>query len=265
MKDFKNKTVVVTGGASGMGRSTALAFAREGANVVIADLNEVRLAETAKAIEAFGVGALALKCDVGSDADIENLHAQTIKRFGGVHILMNNAGVLPVGEFEKVPMSEWTRVLNINLLSVVRGVKAFLPDLIAAGEAHIVNTASMAGLISSDPFTLTYSASKAAVVNLSEGLAVGLKAKNIGVTCLCPGGVKTNIGEQIALYGEMPALGAYFTKNFAYREADEVGEMVLNAVRAKQFLLATDDTVYGVMQERAADQTKFIDTIIANS
>lgn len=265
MQSFKGKTVVITGGASGIGRGSALAFAGEGANVVIADLNEARAAETVTAIEALGVQALAVKCDVSKDEDVARLRDAVIARFGGAHILMNNAGVLPVGAIEDVPLSEWERVLNINLLSVVRCTKTFLPDLIAAGDAHIVNTASMAGLISFDPFSLAYSASKAAVVSLSEGLAVALKPKNIGVTCLCPGPVRTNIGEHIALYGAMPPLGAYATNNFPGRQPDEVGAMVVAAVRAGQFLLPTNEEMFDVLRERAADATAFIDTIIRKS
>jgi NAD(P)-dependent dehydrogenase (short-subunit alcohol dehydrogenase family) len=262
MDGFKDKVAVITGAASGMGRATALAFAREGAHVAIADLNDQRARETADEITARGVQAIAVHCDVGDDADVAALRQAVVDRFGRTDILMNNAGVLPVGPFEDTPIAAWERVLQINFLSVVRCTQAFLPDLLAAGEAHIINTASLAGLMGYDPYSLAYAAAKAAVVNLSEGLAVALRPRGVGVTCLCPGPVVTNIREQISLHGNAPQLGVYPSSKYAARTADEVAAMVLEAVRAKRFLLATNEEVYADLTARAADPDRFIDEVV---
>jgi NAD(P)-dependent dehydrogenase (short-subunit alcohol dehydrogenase family) len=186
-----------------------------------------------------------------------------IDRFGRANILMNNAGVLPVGPPETLPLSEWQRALQVNLLSAVAATQVFFGDLAAAQEAHIVNTASFAGLISYDPFTLAYNVSKAAVVSFSEGLAVYLRPRNIGVTCLCPGPVVTNIGEQVRAHGEPPAkLGAFAVKYSAGRTADEVGAMVVEAIRQNRFLLATDVAILDQVREHGADPEGFIDKIV---
>ena len=230
----------------------------------MADLNQDRAAETVALVEALGVQAIAVRCDVGDEADIHRLRQSVVDRFGRVDLLMNNAGVLPIGSLEATPLAAWERVLRINLLSAVAGVQAFLPDLTAAREAHIVNTASFAGLISYDPFSLAYSASKAAVVNFSEGLAVYLRPRNIGVTCLCPGAVITNIGEQISLNGERPAsLGVFATTLTDRRTSDEVGAQVVAAIRQGRFLLPTDETILDLVRERAANPEAFVDKIVS--
>ncbi len=263
MRTFKDKVAVITGAASGMGRATARALAREGVHVVVADIHDERAAETAAMVEACGVAALVVHCDVGEAADIAALRQAAIDRFGRVNILMNNAGVLPVGSIEDLPPVAWERTMRINFHSVVLGVQTFLADLRAADEAHIVNTASYAGLISYGTDTLAYNASKAAVVSLSEGLAVYLRPRGIGVTCLCPGPVTTNIREQITLHGEMPeALGTFAVKTSEGRTADEVGAMVVAAIRANRFLLPTDERMLDQIRDHGADPEGFIGRII---
>ncbi len=264
MRNFKDRVAVITGAASGMGRATALALAGEGVHVVVADIHDDRAAETAAMAEALGVQALAVHCDVSESAQITALRDAAMDRFGRVNILMNNAGVLPVGRIEDQPLASFERAMRINFLSVVAGVQAFLPALSTADEAHIVNTASYAGLISYAPATLAYSASKAAVVNLSEGLAVYLRPRGIGITCLCPGPVTTNIGEQITVHGQMPeALGEFATRTTLRREASEVGEMVVGAIRANRFLLVTDERMLDEVRDHGADPEGFIGRIIA--
>jgi NAD(P)-dependent dehydrogenase (short-subunit alcohol dehydrogenase family) len=169
--------------------------------------------------------------------------------------------VLPVGAFENTPIVEWERVLQINFIAVVRCTQAFLPDLLASGEAHIVNTASLAGLFAYDPITLAYGAAKAAVVSLSEGLAISLRGRNIGVTCLCPGPVATNIGEQMRAFGPIGDLGAYARRNFAMRTPDEVGQLVVGAVRDGRFLLPTNDEVFEELREHGAAPDAFVQRI----
>lgn len=263
MKHFAGKVAVITGGASGIGRATALALAREGVHIAIADVNEERLATTAAELRSSGVKAIAIPCDVGRPEEIVELRRQTLDQLGRVDILMNNAGILPIGDFENTPMSEWELVFRVNFLSVVSGVQTFLPDLAATGDAHIVNTASLAATFAYEPGTLAYNASKAAVLSLSEGLALALEPKGIGVTCLIPGPVATNIVEQIRPSGPIGQLAPYATSHFATRTAEEVGMMVLEAIRDRRFFLPTNENVYDVLTERARQPEQFLNDMKA--
>lgn len=252
MKEFSGKVAVITGGASGMGRGTAIALAKRGVNLSLADLNEERGAATVAELEAMGVKATFTRCNVTSDADVAELHARTIAAFGRVDIVMNNAGILPVGTIIDMPMGEWERTFQVNLLAYVRVTKAFLKDVLAA-KGHLVFTASLAALFGYDFRTLAYNSSKAAVVALAEGLYLMLRPQNVGVTCLCPGPVVTNIGEQIAMHGEAAPIGVYASTHVATRTSEEVGEQVVDAIIRNQFLLHTDDSVQGVLRNRADD------------
>jgi NAD(P)-dependent dehydrogenase (short-subunit alcohol dehydrogenase family) len=258
MEITRDTVAVITGGASGMGRSTALALARSGASVAIADLNEARIAETVAELEALGVGALGVRCDVSRPEDIANLRDRTVERFGRVDILMNNAGILPLGSISAMPLAEFERAMRVNFLAVVCGVQTFLPDLAARGQAHIVNTASMAGTFAYEPDSVAYNASKAAVISLTENLALGLAPQGIGVTCLVPGGVATNIMEQVKVSGEIGDLASYVGAHFVMRTADEVGEMVVAAIRDNTFFLPTNPELVALLARRAADPDGFV-------
>jgi NAD(P)-dependent dehydrogenase (short-subunit alcohol dehydrogenase family) len=263
LKSFDKKVAVITGGASGIGRGCALALARQGARVAILDLNDARAGETAEEAVKAGVDALPLHCDIASDESVASARTEVLNRFGRVDILINNAGVLPVGAFENTPIAEWERVMQINFISVVRCTQAFLPELLASGDGHIVNTASLAGLFAYDPLTLAYGAAKAAVVSLSEGLAIALKSRSVGVTCLCPGPVATNIGEQIRAFGPVTDLGAYARRNFTGRTPDAVGQLVVAAIRDGRFLLPTNDEVIEELRDHGGDPEGFVSRIAA--
>jgi NAD(P)-dependent dehydrogenase (short-subunit alcohol dehydrogenase family) len=164
---FAGKVAVITGGASGIGRGTALALARRGTDVVIADINDLRLEETRAAIAALGRRALAVHCDVSQDADVERLGEIALNTMGHVDILMNNAGVVLRGALELIPVADWEWSFSINLLGVVRGIRAFLPHMFERGSGYIINTGSVAGLIALTGEGAPYVASKFAVVGLS--------------------------------------------------------------------------------------------------
>jgi NAD(P)-dependent dehydrogenase (short-subunit alcohol dehydrogenase family) len=189
---------VVTGAAGGIGRAMAERFARDGAHLVLADIEEPQLAVTARALQDAGATVLAQPCDVSRAGDLDALASAAYSRFGAVHVLCNNAGVggaaLPV--WMHTP-DTWQWVLGVNLMGVIHGIRSFVPRMIASGEpGHIVNTASMAGVLSGTLIS-PYYASKHAVVAVSESLYFDLHLvqANIGVSVLCPGFVKTRIGE----------------------------------------------------------------------
>lgn len=257
---FEGSTVVVTGAASGIGRATAVAFAAEGANVVLADLNEARLAEVAAEI---GPRALPVRCDVTSDADMEALAKAAEARFGKVEILMNNAGVMLRGPLEKMPIAEWQWILDVNFLGAVRGVRTFLPGMLERGSGHIINTASIGGLIGGRPHSAGYSASKFALVGYSETLYTYARPRGVGVSVLCPGGVRTNLPEQIRLseaadgpegYGLDEAFGPDAV------EPSAVAARVLDAVADGRFMILTDDRHEAMLRRRAADPQAWVET-----
>lgn len=255
MQNLEGRVAIITGAASGMGKGTAIAFARAGIRVVVTDINDAGAQAVA---EEIGANAVAQVCDVGQLADFERARDTALARFGRVDIVMNNAGIMTSGLPEDLPFDEWMRVFDSNLLSVVRSNQIFLPHFLAQGEGHIVNTASFAGLMTYSYDRLPYSAAKAGVVQISEGLAIYLKPKGIGVTCLCPGPVRTNIMSTIKQrYSEgLDIRGP--GRQFELIEPEAVGEMVVNAIRNDIFMLPTHPQVRELLIERASDWDGFI-------
>jgi NAD(P)-dependent dehydrogenase (short-subunit alcohol dehydrogenase family) len=198
MKDFEDKVAVVTGAASGIGRALADRAAQEGMKVVLADVEEEALTRTEESMKAAGATVLAVRTDVSQARDVETLAQKTLHAFGAVHLLCNNAGV--AGTAAPVwgsTLADWEWVLGVNLWGVIHGVRVFVPVMLAQDEeCHIVNTASMAGLISS-PGLGIYKVTKHGVVTLSETLHHELaeRGANVKVSVLCPGIVNTRILE----------------------------------------------------------------------
>jgi NAD(P)-dependent dehydrogenase (short-subunit alcohol dehydrogenase family) len=193
MQELKDKVAVVTGGGGGIGAALARAFAAEGMDVVVADVEASSAEKVAADVRAAGRRALAVPTDVSKLAAVEALAERTWAELGGCHVLCNNAGVFLLGSLQKRTARDWEWVLGVNLWGVVHGLLAFLPRMLAQpGEKHIVNTGSVAGLVPT-PGTGVYAASKYAVVGLSEHLRTDLAKHGIGVSVLCPGGVTTQI------------------------------------------------------------------------
>ena len=189
------RTAVITGGASGIGRALAERLAREGVQVVLADVESAVLEETMAQLAAGGAEILGVQCDVSDLAQVEAVRDAALDRFGAVHYVFNNAGVTG-GSAVSSPPEIWDWVIGVNLVGVINGVQAFLPGLLAQGEGHIINTASVAGF-AGVPGMGPYSATKAAVVSLSESLfhELGLQGSAVRCSVLCPGFVKTRIHE----------------------------------------------------------------------
>ena len=244
--DLRGRTAVVTGGASGIGRALIQRFAREGANVIVADLDDAGMAAAAGEAQALGVKALAVRTDVADLAQVETLAARAFEAFGAVHVLCNNAGVAMWGGLESATHRDWQWVLGVNLWGVIHGIEAFVPRMIARGEpAHIVNTASMAGLIASKGLGV-YNTSKYAVVGLSETLAKDLKPYRIGVSVLCPLGVQTRIRESernrpATLRNERAERAAPVELIGRSLAPETVADMVLAAIHANELYVITHD------------------------
>jgi len=196
MRDLVGKTAFVTGGASGIGFALGRAFAEVGMNVMLADIEVDALAAAVESLrDDLGPGVRGTACDVADPMSVARAAEASYETFGNVHVVCNNAGVAGGSGIDDISLDTWRWVLDVNLMGVLHGVRTFLPHIRAHGEGgHIVNTASMAGLSSGLGFS-PYSASKFAVVNLSEGLAKQVASLGIGVTVLCPGFVQTRISE----------------------------------------------------------------------
>ena len=195
LTEFDGKVAVVTGAASGIGRAMCEKFASLGMRVVMADVEGDRLRQSAKRIEATGVEVLAVTVDVSRADELSRLAEDTLERFGGVHVLCNNAGVFAGGLTWDAVGSDWEWVMGVNLYGVLHGIRAFVPIMLEQNEpGHVVNTCSMAGLINT-PLSGAYNVSKHAALSLTETLYHELRMKQspVGCSALCPELIRTGI------------------------------------------------------------------------
>jgi NAD(P)-dependent dehydrogenase (short-subunit alcohol dehydrogenase family) len=266
MRELKGKVAVVTGAASGIGRAMALRFAREGMKVVLADVEEAPLAVARDEVAAVGVDAVAVRTDVTRWEEVEALARRTYEAFGAAHLVCNNAGIAsPVGSAWELTQSDWEWTLGVNFWGVLYGVRAFMPRLLEQGEGHVVNTASIAGLITL-PGMSAYAVTKHSVVALSECMAhdLSVRGSTIGVSVLCPAWVKTHIADSDR--NRPPALATDPTKvptaleragEGALRAAiaggippEVVAEKVLDAVVHERFYILTHSKTKNMIDKR---------------
>lgn len=257
MDDVTGKTAFITGGASGLGLAMAHAFGEAGMNVMLADIEEAPLQKAVAELEERQIRVGSVLCDVAIRQALEEAAAKTIETFGKVHVVCNNAGVGAGGPIDQVSHTDWDWVVAVNLMGVVYGMETFLPLIRSHGEGGcFVNTASMAGHIS-PPGMEPYSATKFAVVAMSEGWAGQLASENINVAVLCPGFVKTKINQsgraRQAQYGG-PTVSEIVANSAVENGIDpaRVGQRVLEAVRAKERYIFTHPDMRAFVQARFA-------------
>lgn len=276
MRDLKGKVVVVTGAASGIGRAMAERFGREGMKVVLGDVEEKALVDARDALLKAGVDAIAMTVDVSKPDQVEALATRTFEKFGAAHVVCNNAGIGVGGFAWELSLVDWEWVLGVNLWGVVHGIRAFVPRMIAQGEGHVVNTASIAGLLSA-PGMAPYCASKHAVVAISEclhhdlNLLAGGKVK---VSVVCPAWVRTRIADSernrpVSSPRRATASGSQAEMlEGLVRQAvaggippEEVAEQVLHAVLNDRFWVLThpktrravEKRMQGILEDRAPE------------
>ena len=269
MKEFRGKVAVITGGAGGFGRAMAERCAREGMKIALADVDAAALASTAAELKAAGAAVVAVHTDVSNGNDVERLAQATLEAFGGVHLVINNAGVSPLGVVWENTAADWQWALGVNLWGVIHGVRVFTPIMLVQGaEGHIVNTASVAGLIS-PPGMGVYNVTKHAVVALTETLHHDLARRGAKLKCsvLCPAYVPTGIADSernrpAALMNdgrvksaEQLALESNLRKavNSGRLSAADIAQAVFEAVREERFYILTHPKINSAIRARMED------------
>jgi NAD(P)-dependent dehydrogenase (short-subunit alcohol dehydrogenase family) len=252
---------VVTGGAGGIGLAMARAFAARGARIVLADVDAAALARAEAELAAAGAEVFGVAADVTRRESVAALADAAFGRFGAVHVLCNNAGIAVAGPLVGADPDDWRRAMDVNFWGVVHGIDAFLPRMIAQRQGgHVVNTASMAGLVGMQGLGI-YCATKFAVVGLSESLRRELEPHGIGVSVLCPMLVATRIAENSAralgrtspappgdaAAAAVPLVGSVIA-------ADEVARRVVEAIEAGAFYVLTHPEQREILRRRAARQ-----------
>ncbi|HEY6820466.1 MAG TPA: SDR family NAD(P)-dependent oxidoreductase [Burkholderiales bacterium] len=266
MDSLKGKVAAITGAASGLGRAMALAFAREGMAVSLADVDTTNLSSVAEEVRRLGVRIILSRTDVSKSEEVDRFAEKTVHELGAVHVVCNNAGVSPLGAVWENTVDEWRWILGVNLWGVIHGVHAFTPRLLAQGEGHIVNTASVAGLICPSG-SGAYNVTKHAVVALSETLHHDLRERGaaVGVSVLCPAYVPTGIAEsERNRPGDVRASeksAATLAREAMLKKAvasgrlsaDDVARAVVDAVKKDRFYVLTHPRIKGAIRARLED------------
>lgn len=199
---LKDKVAIITGGARGIGRAIAILFAGEGAKVVITSRTLSELKNTAEQIRSKNSNIVLVRADISKQKDVDNLIKQAIRNFNKIDILVNNAGTVgPIGPAAEINIKDWISTINVNLIGTFLCIKAVLPHMIKQGGGKIINL-SGGGAVFPRPYFSAYSASKAAVIRLTETLAKELKKYNIQINAVAPGSVRTNMTEEIIKAGK---------------------------------------------------------------
>lgn len=259
---FNQKTALIYGGAKGIGRAVAREFGRRGAAVAVADIDIEEARATATLIECDGGRSFAVRCDVTSDASVREAAVAAETALGPIDIVVNNVGGILHGNLEDIPISEWQRIWDLNVMPVVRSNAVFVPRMLARGSGFIVNTASFAGLY---PFAVTrmpYAAAKAGVVALSESMALRFEPQGIRVSCLCPGPVMTDVLAGMKTWSvgvKMAGPGS----NLEIKTAEDVAVTLADGMESGRIIIPSHEEAWDTLARHWSDPDAFIRAKIA--
>ncbi len=255
---FNGKTALLYGGGKGIGRAVALEFSRRGARLAIADLD---LDAAQQSADLAGRDAIALHCNVLSDDSVRAAADAAEATLGPIDIVMNNVGGMLNGHPEDVPFAEWQRMMDLNYFAAVRSLTYFMPKMIARGSGHIINTASFAGLYPYAASRIPYAAAKAAVIAMTESLAIYLKPLGVNVSCLIPGPVMTGVLDSMTSWTpDAPMRGP--GSQLELKLPEEVAITLADGIVAGKVLIPSDETVWKIVQDWADDPEGFIQSKI---
>ncbi|UCC14183.1 MAG: SDR family oxidoreductase [Gammaproteobacteria bacterium] len=235
MAKASKQRVFITGAASGLGRALALAFGRAGARVAVADVNTDRADDTTADVADAGGEAISIHCDITDDDQVSAAAEAVRKAWGGIDVVINNAGVAAAGTVADTTIKDWGWIIDINLLGAVRVCRTFLPMMQEAGSGHIVNVASVAGVVQS-PGMASYNVTKAGMIALSETLRGEMAGHGIGVSVVCPSFFTTNLLESY----RGPKPGVQLADKLMTRSsltADDIAAAVIRAIDKNEFFV----------------------------
>ena len=243
-KDFIDKKCVITGAASGIGRSTAIAMGKLGADLFLTDINGKGLEDTVQIIKSDGGKVSKYKTfDISQYEKVKELAEEIHEEFGPMDIVLNIAGISTWGEPHELKHEHWAKMINVDLWGVIHGIECFLPEMVKAGKGgHLVNVSSSAGIVAL-PWHAAYSAAKFGVVGISEVIRYDLEEYNIGVTVVCPGAVETPLKQTVEIIGvdnndpEVVRLKERFSERAVSPE--KVAKLIINGIKKNKFLVIT--------------------------
>lgn len=268
--DLNHKHVLVTGAATGIGHETALAFARQGASLLLSDINPAGLEATAQQVRALGATCRTFIVDVADAGAMARFAADVHAAVGPLHVLVNNAGIAYLGPFLHTPLDWWHKVLQVNLMGVVHGCHFFLPAMLGApGPRHVVNVASAAALAPACNMS-AYAASKHAVLGLSDSLALEHASAQVGFSVICPGVINTPIAAmrggnvaRIVSAGQVEKLGQYYRDKGAPPAV--VADAIVDAVRRGKGMVLPGPYARLIYHLRRVSRTLLMKVILDDS
>lgn len=254
---FAGANALIFGGAKGIGKAVALEWARRGARIAVCDIDAGSAQETAREIEDSGGRAIGIFADVLSQDSMDAAVADAEEMLGQIDIVLNNVGAILNGHPLDIPMSEWHRIFELNYFAVVRSNNIFLPKMLARGSGHIVNTASFAGLYPYAAGRIPYASAKAAIISLSENLALLAEPDGVRVSCLIPGPTVTGIADGMKDYTpDLPTYAGGSETSLIMPE--QLAATLADGMREGRILIPADDGVWDTVQRCAADPDAFV-------
>ncbi len=249
---MSGKVALITGAGSGLGRSVAIALARQGANVVASDFDTPRMERTVDEVLRIGTSeaAIALAADVRSDSSVRSLARSANKAMGHVDVLVNAAGVLLQGKLDRITTQDWLWMLETNLMGAVRTTLAFLPNMTARGSGHIINVVAFGGLHPENPLTIAYDTGHAALAAFTEGLAHQAQGTGVHISLFCLGSTSPRIGQNTRSRG----IGRWFGDGAAPQEgmqaAERLAGVLVDAIHNPRFAIAGDPHDRAFVEQR---------------